>query len=216
MKKLMIANAAAALLLGVSTSAFAAATADCQAMFQKADITKDGALQADEAKGFIEAMNKAQIQPKNMAMIMQEEFMTACQKDAFANIDPATIGPAQPRTTESTTGQAATDQTATTQPTTTGSTTGQAATDQTAATQPTTTESTTGQAATDLTAATQPTTTESTSGQAATDQTAATQPTTTESTTGQAATDQTATAQPTTTESTTGQAATDQTAATQP
>ena len=75
--------------------AAAATPADCQALFQKADINKDGSLQSEEAKVFLEAMDKAQVKPADAAMVKQDEFMAACQKDAFAGIDPATIGSSQ-------------------------------------------------------------------------------------------------------------------------
>src|SRR5215216_5272177 len=110
MNKLIIASAAAALMLGVSAPAFAQATpADCDNLFQRADVNKDGSLQADEAKVFIDAMNKAQVKPQDASMIKQDEFLAACQKNAFVDIDPATIGTAsaaQPAATD----QAASDQ----------------------------------------------------------------------------------------------------------
>jgi sporulation protein YlmC with PRC-barrel domain len=96
MNKLIIASTAAALMMGMSTTSFAAVSAaDCQTMFQNADANKDGSLQADEARVFLDAMNQAQVAPKDASMITQDEFVMACQKDAFANIDPATIGTGQ-------------------------------------------------------------------------------------------------------------------------
>src|SRR5215213_585944 len=113
MNKLIIASAAAALMLGVSAPAFAQATpADCDNLFQRADVNKDGSLQADEAKVFIDAMNKAQVKPQDASMIKKDEFLAACQKNAFADIKPETIGAA------STTGAATTDQSASTTTTT--------------------------------------------------------------------------------------------------
>jgi hypothetical protein len=109
MNKLIIASAAAALMMGASVSAFAQATpADCQNMFQRADVNKDGSLQAEEAKVFLDAMNQAQVKPQNASMVTQDEFMQACQKDAFANIDPATIGTQASGTATTTTGQGTT------------------------------------------------------------------------------------------------------------
>jgi len=175
MNKLIIASAAAVLMLGTSASAFAASAADCQTMFQKADVNKDGSLQAEEAKIFVDAMTKAQVQPKDAALVTQDEFSMACQKDAFANIDPNMIGTTatteQPATTTdqaasgtattTTTTDPAASETATTTTTTDPAATGTATTDQSAATQPTTTdESTTGEAAPDQTAATTTTTAE--------------------------------------------------------
>jgi hypothetical protein len=147
MHKLLIASAAAVLMMGVSATAFAQTSdADCQNLFQRADVSKDGSLQADEAKVFIDAMNQAQVQPQDAAMVTQDEFMKACQQNAFANIDPNTIGTAtteQPATTD-TTGTATTEQPATTDTTGTATTEQPATTDTTgtATTQPTTTDQT--------------------------------------------------------------------------
>jgi PRC-barrel domain len=178
MNKLIIASAAAALMMGVSASAFAQATQqDCQSMFQKADVNKDSSLQAEEAKVFLDAMNQAQVQPKDASMVTQDEFMQACQKNAFANIDPNTIGTAA-ATGTTTTGQGTTttDQSAagttTTETTTTDqSTTGTATTTDTA---------TTDQPESGTTATTTTTTDPAATGTATTDQTASTD------TTGQA------------------------------
>ena len=95
MNRFIVASAAAALMIGTSGIATAATPADCQALFQKADMSKDGSLQAEEAKIFLDAMNKAEVKPADAAMVKQDEFMAACEKDAFASIDPATIGSAQ-------------------------------------------------------------------------------------------------------------------------
>lgn len=95
MNRLIITSAAAALMIGTSGIAAAATPADCQALFQKADINKDGSLQSEEGKVFLEAMDKAQVKPADAAMVKQDEFMAACQKDAFASIDPASIGSSQ-------------------------------------------------------------------------------------------------------------------------
>jgi PRC-barrel domain len=161
MNKLIIASAAAALMMGVSASAFAQATQqDCQSMFQKADVNKDSSLQAEEAKVFLDAMNQAQVQPKDASMVTQDEFMQACQKNAFANIDPNTIGTAA-ATGTTTTGQGTTttDQSAAGTTTTETTTTDTATTDQpesgtTATTTTTTDPAATGTATTDQTAST--------------------------------------------------------------
>ena len=118
MNKLIIASAAAALMIGVSGIATAATPADCQALFQKADVNKDGSLQSEEAKVFLDAMSKAQVKPADAALVKQDEFNAACEKDAFVSIDPATIGssetaaaPAeQPAATTEQTTTATTDQ----------------------------------------------------------------------------------------------------------
>jgi sporulation protein YlmC with PRC-barrel domain len=126
MQTRIIFGVAAALMIGVSASAYAQTTPEnCQAMFQKADVNKDGALQQQEAQIFVDAMNKAEVKPQDASAVTQDEFMAACQKDAFANIDPAMIGTQQSTATaeqpvapaasgEATTDQSATDTTATT------------------------------------------------------------------------------------------------------
>jgi len=140
MNKLIIASAAAVLMMGASVPVYAQATpADCQNLFQKADVNKDGSLQADEAKMFIDAMNQAQIKPQNASMVTQDEFMQACQKNAFASIDPAKVGAAS--------GTAASTETTTTgQGTTTSdqSASGTVSTDQSQATTQTTEQAQTG------------------------------------------------------------------------
>jgi len=181
MNKLIIASAAAALMLGVSAPAFAQATpADCDNLFQRADVNKDGSLQADEAKVFIDAMNKAQVKPQDASMIKKDEFLAACQKNAFVDIKPETIGAA------STTGAATTDQSAST--TTTTEQPATTTTDQTqTGTTATTDQSQTGTAATTDQSASTTTTTEQ---PATTDQS---QTTTTTAETQPATTDQSAT-----------------------
>jgi hypothetical protein len=113
MNKLIITSAAAALMIGASGIATAATPADCQTLFQKADINKDGSLQSEEAKVFLEAMDKAQVKPADAAMVKQEEFMAACEKDAFASIDPASIGSSQTAAAPAEQPAATTDQSAT-------------------------------------------------------------------------------------------------------
>jgi len=141
MNKLIITSAAAALMIGTSGIATAATPADCQALFQKADINKDGSLQTEEAKVFLDAMDKAQVKPVDAAMVKQDEFMAACEKDAFASIDPATIGSSQtaaapaeqPAATTDQSATATTDQSAaatTTEPAATGGQTTTVTTDQ--------------------------------------------------------------------------------------
>ena len=152
MNRLIITSAAAALMIGTSGIAAAATPADCQALFQKADINKDGSLQSEEAKVFLEAMDKAQVKPADAAMVKQDEFMAACQKDAFASIDPASIGssqtaaaPAEQPAATTTVGSATTDQSSgaatTTEPAATSEQTTTATTDQSQ--QPATTEQST-------------------------------------------------------------------------
>ncbi len=138
MNKLIITSAAAALMIGASGIATAATPADCQTLFQKADINKDGSLQSEEAKVFLDAMDKAQVKPADAAMVKQDEFMAACEKDAFASIDPASIGATQ------TAAAPAEEPAATTEPAATGEQTTTATTDQSQ--QPATTTATTEEA----------------------------------------------------------------------
>lgn len=89
MRKLIIASAAGLLLGTASLSAMAAPTADeCQSKFQTADANKDGVLQSDEAKLYLDAIGKAQFQLHNASVITREEFVGACQKDIFASVAP--------------------------------------------------------------------------------------------------------------------------------
>jgi hypothetical protein len=138
MNKLIITSAAAALMIGASGIATAATPADCQTLFQKADINKDGSLQSEEAKVFLDAMDKAQVKPADAAMVKQDEFMAACEKDAFASIDPASIGATQ------TAAAPAEEPATTTEPAATGEQTTTATTDQSQ--QPATTTATTEEA----------------------------------------------------------------------
>jgi sporulation protein YlmC with PRC-barrel domain len=100
-------------------------------------------------------MNQAQIQPQDASLVTQQEFMAACEKNAFASIDPATIGAGQAAQTEqpATTDQSASDATTTT--TTDPAASGTATTTDPAATG-TATTTTTDPAATGTTAATDP------------------------------------------------------------
>jgi hypothetical protein len=141
MNKLIITSAAAALMIGASGIATAATPADCQTLFQKADINKDGSLQSEEAKVFLDAMDKAQVKPADAAMVKQDEFMAACEKDAFASIDPASIGSSQTAAAPAEQPAATTDQSAAT----TDQSSGAATTTEPAATAEQTTTATTDQ-----------------------------------------------------------------------
>jgi len=135
-------------MIGTTGIATAATPADCQTLFQKADINKDGSLQSEEAKVFLDAMDKAQVKPADAAMVKQDEFMAACQKDAFASIDPASIGSSQTAAAPAEQPAATTDQSAATseqpaatEPAATGEQTTTVATDQSQ--QPATTDQST-------------------------------------------------------------------------
>ena len=95
MSKLMIVSAASVLIMGSSAAALAATSAaDCQTLFERADINRDGALQSNEASLYLDAMTQAQVQPQDASKVTVDEFKAACQKDAFANITPG-LGTAQ-------------------------------------------------------------------------------------------------------------------------
>ncbi len=150
MYKLIIAGATGLLLAASSVSALAAASAqECQTKFQQADTNKDGKLEADEAKIYMDAIGKAQIKLTDASMITQDEFVKACQKDVFADIAPAATETQSTAQSNSSTQQKTTAETqstdqktaTTSQPTTTDQT--QSSDQQTASTsQPTTTEQT--------------------------------------------------------------------------
>lgn len=89
MNKIIIASAV--LITGFSVLALAQSTRDCQNMFRQADGNKDGSLQADEAKVFIDRFDQTQVKLSHASMISYEEFIIACRKGAFADIDPAVI-----------------------------------------------------------------------------------------------------------------------------
>jgi len=129
-------------MIGASGIATAATPADCQTMFQKADINKDGSLQSEEAKVFLDAMDKAQVKPADAAMVKQDEFMAACEKDAFASIDPASIGSSQTAAAPAEQPAATTDQP---EAATTDQSSGAATTTEPAATAEQTTTATTDQ-----------------------------------------------------------------------
>src|SRR5687768_7942282 len=116
MNKLICVSSPSIMITFSSAAALAAtSTADCQALFDKADINRDGALQSNEANLFLNAMTQAQVQPQDASKITANEFMAACQKDAFVNIDPGlgtaqSSGTADPAASDTTTTGQTTDQ----------------------------------------------------------------------------------------------------------
>ncbi len=80
---------AGALALSSMAPAFAQATmsdADCTAWMTKADKNADGALAADEATPFLDAMTKANVTPATAGSITKDEFMAQCAKGGFAAV----------------------------------------------------------------------------------------------------------------------------------
>jgi hypothetical protein len=86
MSKLILATSVALLSLG--STAFAATQEDCSAMWKKADTKAEGKIGGDVAKPYLAAMEAVKM-PGAMAkdgVIMDAEFMAACQKDAFKGL----------------------------------------------------------------------------------------------------------------------------------
>jgi hypothetical protein len=87
--KLAAFACAGAMALATITPAFAQATmseADCTAWMTKADKNADGALAADEATPFLDAMTKANVTPTTAGSITKDEFMAQCAKGGFAAV----------------------------------------------------------------------------------------------------------------------------------
>lgn len=80
---------AGAFALTFMTPAFAQdamSEADCTAWMTKADKNADGALSAEEATPFLEAMTKANVTPTTAGSISKDEFMAQCAKGGFASV----------------------------------------------------------------------------------------------------------------------------------
>ena len=83
-----ILAAAVVALFAAAPSAFAASEADCTAMWKKMDAKAEGKISGDAAKPYMMAMDAMKM-PASMAkdgVVMDKEFMAACQKDAFKDI----------------------------------------------------------------------------------------------------------------------------------
>ena len=86
MSKLL--TAAAFGVLALTSSAFAASSEDCTAMWKKADAKAEGKIGGDMAKPYLAAMDAMKL-PASMAkdgVVMDKEFMDACMKDAFKDM----------------------------------------------------------------------------------------------------------------------------------
>ena len=82
MKKLLVA---AALAVSCATfPAYAATDAECQAMWTKADVDKDGKLSNTEAMRYAAAMRVREIKMTSDGTIDQAAFMQACKTDVYA------------------------------------------------------------------------------------------------------------------------------------
>jgi hypothetical protein len=73
--------------------AYAASEADCQAMWTKADVNKDGVLSDAEAMRYAAAMRVREAKMPADGKIDQASFMEACKADVYA---PAKVDPGAP------------------------------------------------------------------------------------------------------------------------
>ena len=92
MRKLLTAIALAATAYA-ACPAFAATDADCQALWTKADVNKDGVLSDVEAMRYAAAMRVREAKMPADGKLTQAAFMDACKADVYA---PATPDPGAP------------------------------------------------------------------------------------------------------------------------
>jgi hypothetical protein len=83
MYRLILATTVAFFTL--STGAFAASADDCKAMWTKLDAKAAGKIDGDAAKPYIAALDAAKMPAAGAksGVVTADEFMAACQKDAF-------------------------------------------------------------------------------------------------------------------------------------
>jgi hypothetical protein len=82
MKKLLVAAALAATC--ATLPAYAATDAECQAMWTKADVNKDGTLSDTEAMRYAAAMRVRETKVPADGKITKATFLEACKGDVFA------------------------------------------------------------------------------------------------------------------------------------
>jgi hypothetical protein len=92
MRKLLVATALAATAYA-ACPAFAATDAECQALWTKADVNKDGVLSDAEAMRYAAAMRVREAKMPSDGKLTQAAFMDACKADIYA---PAKIDPGAP------------------------------------------------------------------------------------------------------------------------
>jgi hypothetical protein len=75
-------------LLALSPTAFAASADDCKAMWTKLDAKNAGKINGDAAKPYVAALDAAKMPAAGAkdGVVTADEFMAACQKDAFKDI----------------------------------------------------------------------------------------------------------------------------------
>lgn len=83
MKTLIMVTVA---LVLASQDLHAQSTAECQKLFQDADINADSELRHDEAISFLSLMDEAQIKRSDPSSISYEEFMITCRKGSFNSL----------------------------------------------------------------------------------------------------------------------------------
>jgi putative membrane protein len=81
MKTMLVAAALAASC--VALPAFAATDAECQAMWTKADVNKDGSLSAEESMRYSAAMRVRDKQVAADGKLDQASFMESCKADVY-------------------------------------------------------------------------------------------------------------------------------------
>ena len=81
MKKLMMVAATA--VACAALPAYAATDAECQAMWTKADVNKDGVLSDAEAMRYAAAMRVHDNKASTAARIDQASFLEACKADVY-------------------------------------------------------------------------------------------------------------------------------------
>jgi hypothetical protein len=91
MRKLLAAAALTAVY--AACPAFAATDAECQALWTKADVNKDGVLSDAEAMRYAAAMRVREAKMPSDGKLTQAAFMDACKADIYA---PAKVDPGAP------------------------------------------------------------------------------------------------------------------------
>ena len=88
MSKLTLVLAATVAMLAVSPAAFAASADDCKAMWTKLDAKATGKIGGDAAKPYLAALDAAKMPAAGAkdGNVTGDEFMAACQKDAFKDV----------------------------------------------------------------------------------------------------------------------------------
>ena len=81
MRKMMLVAAAA--VACAALPAYAATEAECQAMWTKADVNKDGTLSADESMRYTAAMRVKEKQVGTDGKLDQAAFMESCKADVY-------------------------------------------------------------------------------------------------------------------------------------